>query len=162
MRFRPWWLFIAGLLLLSLGVLRPTPASAGRSGTYSGIAGEWSGHGFELTIGADGQAVAQWREYQWCSDLSGPDPCDSIVGNEIYSGGLAMLRFTSLTSMSANAMVLMTSDPSDLALGQEISLAILPGGVARIQGLGSSGSASLTLCGPSFDPTQFQNSPCGA
>jgi hypothetical protein len=149
---------VAGALaLLCLGA--PRAAFAGSGSDFSAIAGGWSMHGLSLEIAGDGQAVAHWRVYTWCSDLSRPAPCDSIIGNSIEDGGLAMLRFTSFDGSSATATVLMSSDSSVFGTDAPVILRLMPGGVAQIQ---PSRADPLVLCGPAFDPGAFATPPCGA
>jgi hypothetical protein len=150
---------VAGLAFTLVPASRPVPVSAGTTSTYSSIAGGWSSHGFDMSIAADGQAVAHWRVYQWCTDLTNPAPCDSIIGNQIEAGGLGMLRFTSTSGSDATAMVLMSSDPGTLTTGGQVSLQLLPGGIARMRGVGSS---AMLICGPNYDAAQFNSPPCGA
>ena len=153
-------LAIATLILaVSALIGLPQTVTADNPADFSAITGAWFRHGVSMTIGPDGQAVANWRVYQWCNDLTRPAPCDSIIGNNIIDGGLAMLRFTSGNSGTATATVLMSSQSTVLAPGAQVSLLLLPGGVAQVSGLGG---GSTLICGPNFDPSQFQNLPCGA
>jgi hypothetical protein len=159
-RLRAWsrTAFVLALLALCLARLGE-PASAQSRGRFAAVAGDWTAHGFGLSVADDGQAVANWRVYQWCSDLTSPAPCDSILGNEIESGGLAMVRFTSISASMASGIVLMSSDPNTLSAGSSVSLTLQTGGTAR---LSASGSSDIVLCGPNFDPGQFASPPCGA
>src|SRR4051794_35457399 len=112
---RTWARAIFVLALLGLCLARlGDPASAQSRGRFAALAGNWTAHGFGLSVADDGQAVANWRVYQWCSDLTAPAPCDSILGNDIEDGGLAMVRFTSISGGVATGTVLMSSDPNTL------------------------------------------------
>lgn len=146
------------LAVLALALAAPATVRAQRSPDFSSMAGNWEAHGFSLDIGSDGQAVAHWRVYTWCNMLTQPAPCDSMIGNEIVDGGLAMLDFMTLTSNAASATVLMSSDPSFFAPGSTITLQMMPGGVAKM--LPDRGGP--LLCGPNFDPSAFSSPPCGA
>jgi hypothetical protein len=151
---------LLGLALLAVCLLgAPGYASAQSPANFAALAGDWSAHGFGLSIASDGQAVAHWRVYQWCSDLSSPAPCDSMLGNDIENGGLAMLRFTSLSGGVGTATVLMSSDPATLSPGSSVTMRTQSGGTARLT---TSGSLDMVLCGPKFDPSQFTSAPCGA
>ena len=60
--------------------------------TFAHFTGTWTRHGFGLTIEPNGSARAMWRTYQWCGpDV--PEPCDSMQGKLIVSGGLATFTF---------------------------------------------------------------------
>jgi len=146
------------VLAFMLAGMAAAPARAQSVQDFSAIGGAWSAHGIGLNIGNDGQAVASWRVYTWCALLTQPAPCDSMIGNDIMDGGLAMLQFSSINGGTASALVLMSSDPGVFTAGSTITMQLMSGGVAQI-----TGSANpLTLCGPHFNPGAFAVPPCGA
>src|SRR5579862_343458 len=66
--------------------------------------GDWSRHGVGLTISRfdsaaeQGEALARWRIYTWCQDpvtnAPNPPPCDSVIGNSLEDGGIAVIALT--------------------------------------------------------------------
>jgi hypothetical protein len=150
------------LILATIGTLAlVVPAIAGVTAApdFSPIAGAWGAHGISVEIGNDGQAVAHWRIYTWCNTVQQPAPCDSIIGDSIEDGGLAMLSFTTFNGTTATGVVLMSSDTTGFSPGSTVVLQTMRGGVAQMQAIGGS---PILLCGPAFDPTAFTTSPCGA
>jgi hypothetical protein len=93
------------------------------------FAGEWDGHGFELNVGPDGQAVASWRVYQWCRNPTVTAACDSIINNVLIDGGLAMLRITSVSGGTADALVISSTQSNTLTAGEHLEMTLLPGGI---------------------------------
>lgn len=83
---------------------------------WVGDAQQWGRHGFNLSIGADGRAVATWRTYRWCSDDPAP-PCDSFRGNEIVSGGRATIVLSTGVGSSMYGRVIESTQPDFLPLG---------------------------------------------
>jgi len=150
---------LALVLAITLAAVAASAPARAQSGLdFTTISGKWSAHGIGLDIGTDGQAVASWRVYTWCSSLTQPAPCDSTIGNDIMDGGLAMLQFSSISGGTASALVLMSSDPSLFSAGSTITMQIMSGGVAQVTGTAN----QLTLCGPHFNPGAYAVSPCGA
>lgn len=94
---------------------RIADATAPRS--LTDFAGGWGRHGFILSISADGSAEASWRVYTWCKDNGNRQPCDSVQGNGIISGGKATFRFDRSDYRTILGTVLSSTDRERLPLG---------------------------------------------
>lgn len=139
-----------------------TPSASNMSTPdFTPFAEAWSRHGFGLTVDARGRGSATWRIYSFCSDDPTP-PCDMIVGNEIMSGGKAIVTFTSASPSTAAGTVTGSTDTGTLTNGP-LTFAVTPEyDMATL----TQGESILTLCGPHFadkaPPQIVKSFPCGA
>ena len=76
---------------------------------FTGLAGNWGGHGRSLTISSHGLGVTQFRVYQSCTRKIST-PCDSFVSNYIYDGGVIIFQLTHESGNQATGFVLAGSD----------------------------------------------------
>ena len=139
---------------------------------FSSFAGSWGSHGFGITVGTNGDALAQWRVYSWCDETAPPGPCDTVLagqGNDggkvvdlIEDGGLAQTVFSGVSNGSAYGVVVESTVPDFLEPGGSVTLTLLPYDMALLM----QGATSVTLCGPNFaqqaPPDVVASGPCGA
>lgn len=169
---------VIGAMALALGALAAPGATThaqnppGSQPDFTNFAGPWIRHGFGITVGTNGDALARWRVYSWCDATAPPGPCDSILNGQgsvggqvvdlIENGGLAQIVFTGASSGTASGMVIESTVPDFLVPGGLVTLSLLPYDMAVLV----QGETSITLCGPSFGelapPDVFASSPCGA
>lgn len=79
-----------GTVIAGHQVLQSTDSGSG----FSGVAGEWEGHGRYVLISNGGTGIIAYRSYTWCSD-NPRTGCDGLTHNEIVDGGLTTFRLTS-------------------------------------------------------------------
>jgi hypothetical protein len=128
----------------------PAPAATTTATGVSDLArfaGVWQRHGITIEVTETGALEATYRVYAWCDDA--PEPCDSMEGSTIISGGHLVGRLESFTPRSAKATI--ESDTADLVghLGPAV-FELLDDGKARLDG--------TVLCS---ETTTFR-SECGA
>ena len=74
-------------------------------GLFTGLAGSWYGHGRVLTISSHGLGIAEIRVYQPCT-IYRSLPCDSIVSNYMYLGGIIIFQLTHENGNQATGFIL--------------------------------------------------------
>jgi hypothetical protein len=130
------WLavFLAAAIL---ALVAPTPTSAGGNlPQYQPFVGQWYRHGGpDLTVNADGTAVASWRTYNFCNDVGGVPtdptrPCEGLDSTGYLAfGGVAKILLTSAEGSLANGTVQSSTDPAGfLKAGDQVQLALLTDG----------------------------------
>lgn len=140
-----------------------TPAAAATliAPDFGAFAKGWWHHGFVLSIDIDGQGIANWRVYKWCSDDPSP-PCDRIEGDLLFSGGSATLVFSRIDGQTAIGRVTSSNDQTTFRLGSEVLLTLLPYDMASL----IHNRYETILCGPDYAelaPESLRETlPCGA
>jgi hypothetical protein len=149
------WIFAMLLLLgTSTGIAHATPVPAYHQSIptsatmtttgpdYSKFAGLWVAHGAFMLVAPNGNVHFEARTYNWCGP-NVPQPCDSIVGNQLRYGYHEQLSLSRTTGTVAYGTVIDSNQQPDnrrttvtLTLGPEDTLIY-----------NNNGSITL-LCGP--------------
>lgn len=87
------------------------------------VAGTWWRHGMSFAIKSDGSGTARWRTYRWCSEYA--QPCDSMRGNRIISGGRGVLEIVDVDFGKPNRLVARMLSSSDRRTFRSGELVIL-------------------------------------
>jgi len=134
----------------------PPTVPSGTSPDFRPFAERWGSHGFGLTINGQGKGVALLRSYRSCNDNPSP-PCDP------FFNAMASLTFTRIDGVVAYGTVTESEPSSGFATGEDVSLTLLPYGMAVLL---HHGTGRHPLCGPRYRelaPPEIKNSrPCGA
>jgi hypothetical protein len=109
------------------------------------LVGDWTGHGGGIHIGADGQGLATFRAYRFCTDNPTP-PCDTMNGNAIVDGGRATFRLTAAgTPGTATGQVTSSNDPEAFQPGFVVTINLTSGDVMLVSS--SPTAQSVAYCG---------------
>lgn len=120
------------------------PAVSALPGLAS-LTGEWTGHGGDVHIGADGQGQVTFRAYRFCNDDPTP-PCDTMSGSTIVDGGHAQFRLKpSSAPGTATGQVTSSNDPEAFLPGFAMTVNLMPGDVILVTS--SPGAQSVAYCG---------------
>ena len=122
--------------------------------------GEWTYHGFDLTVNDDGTSQAIWRVYRWCGPVV-PKPCDTLGNDRITSGGYADLSFSRVDDAGVLQGEVTSSTDAELLDVGPVTLTPQEYGISLDQG-----ATQITLCGAHYVELAPQDvidqSPCGA
>ena len=139
-------LVLLPVVLLSLGPASTQATSTGASpGGYEPFTGAWHIHGFDLDVTSGGNAYATYRIYVWCS-AHRHYACDSIIGNEIYEGGVWWARLANPGTVQVAGTIYASAESS--LQGAHIVLRRQPQDFMTLTWQVHGQRHRLTLCGP--------------
>ena len=134
------------------GKATTTTGAAGARLSLGGLAGDWEGHGRSISVHDDGTFDIDYRTYRDCD--TDPEPCDQVVGDQLFDGGHAEGRLSSGVTPEWHGTLTESNDESVFPRGP---VTITKDPDQDLIHVRAGRADDQTFCGP-----DVVDSPCGA